>query len=325
MNPPLPFYLLSFLAALLGSGLSLRGWRGWCLRHRLVDDPGPRKIHSEPTPLAGGLAVLTGLALALLAMVLLQSGGFTGAGLSQEFRSGVDGLGGGWLAILAGAVGMMAIGWLDDRHELRPAPKFLAQLLVAAWVSASGVRITLFVPSLLFSHLITILWILTVTNAVNFQDNMNGLCAGLAVLAATGLGLLAARQGQHLVAGVAFMTAGAAAGFLPHNFPRARAFLGDSGSHLLGFLLAVLAILPHFYSPQHLRKAAVLSPLLLLAVPLADLVWVVWFRLRSGRPFYLGDTSHFSHRLERRGLSRAAVVVVLWILAALGGFAALLL
>jgi UDP-GlcNAc:undecaprenyl-phosphate GlcNAc-1-phosphate transferase len=108
-------------------------------------------------------------------------------------------------------------------------------------------------------------------------------------------------------------------GFLPYNFPRARAFLGDAGSHLIGYLLAVLAILPHFYNPRHQRQLAVLTPLLVMAVPLLDMVWVVLLRWRIGQPFYQGDNNHLSHRLVRAGLTQPMAVLVIWILAALIG------
>src|SRR5207302_6666765 len=133
----------------------------------------------------------------------------------------------------------------------------------------------LFVPNLLFSYAITILWILTLINAFNFMDNMNGLCAGLGAIGAWYFAIIAAADGQYLVALIAFLTFGALLGFLPYNFPRAWAFLGDAGSHLIGYLLAVLAILPHFYNPRHQRPLAVLTPLLVLAVPLLDMGWVV--------------------------------------------------
>ena len=112
---------------------------------------------------------------------------------------------------------------------------------------------------------------------------------------------------------------------MPYNFPRARAFLGDAGSHLLGYLLAVLAILPHFYTTRHPRRWAVLIPLLVLAVPLLDLVWVVVLRWRLGRPFYEGDTNHLSHRLVRLGFSPTRAVLVIWsVAAAVGGLAFLI-
>ena len=121
---------------------------------------------------------------------------------------------------------------------------------------------------------------------------------------------------------IASLTCGALVGFLPHNFPRASAFLGDAGSHLAGYLLAVLAILPHFHTAKE-PKLAVLSPLLILAVPLGDLAWVVVIRWRLGKPFYIGDNNHFSHRLVRRGFSKTKAVLLIWLLAIVLGFATL--
>ena len=136
------------------------------------------------------------------------------------------------------------------------------------------------------------------------MDNMNGLCAGLGTVSSACFAFSAAQKGQYLVALISVLCCGALIGFLPYNFPRATAFLGDAGSHLVGYLLSVLAILPHFYSIKNPHVLAVFSPLLILAVPLADLVWVVILRWRSGTPFYVGDTNHLSHRLVRSGLSR---------------------
>jgi UDP-GlcNAc:undecaprenyl-phosphate GlcNAc-1-phosphate transferase len=227
--------------------------------------------------------------------------------------------------ILLGALCMLILGCLDDKYELRPRAKFAGQFLIAGLVAASGTRITLFVHSQVFSYAITILWMLTVINAFNFMDNMNGLCAGLGAIGAAYFAMFAAADGQYLVASIAFLAFGALVGFLPYNFPKARAFLGDAGSHLVGYFLAVLAILPHFYTQRHPRHWAVLIPLLILAVPLLDLVWVVILRWRKGQPFYEGDTNHLSHRLVRLGLSRRQAVLLIWLLAAaFGGLACLL-
>src|SRR5581483_3850101 len=242
----------------------------------------------------------------------------------QQLTHGINRRGLELAAIFFGAIGMLGVGLADDLTELRPAVKFSAQLAIATIVALSGARITLFVPSLAFSYAVTVLWILTVINAFNFMDNMNGLCSGLGAIGAFYLATIAAAQGQYLVALVAFLTFGALLGFLPYNFPNARAFLGDAGSHLIGYLLAVLAILPHFYSAHHPRRRAVLIPLLVLAVPLFDLVWVVLLRWRRGQPFYVGDTNHLSHRLVRSGLSRSGAVILIWILAALIGAASYL-
>jgi UDP-GlcNAc:undecaprenyl-phosphate/decaprenyl-phosphate GlcNAc-1-phosphate transferase len=324
-------YLLAGLSACATTLITLPLWRRWCLRTGLVDDPGHRKIHDQPIPLAGGLAVMTGLLVPTLSAALLLAWQRAGVPITAFtdnaaplLRHGLNRraleLGG----ILLGALGMLLVGWLDDKHELRPQMKFLGQVLIAGLVAVSGARITLFVPNHLFHYAITILWLLTVINAFNFMDNMNGLCTGLGAIAAGIFGGVAAQEGQYLVALIAFLTFGALLGFLPYNFPRARAFLGDAGSHLVGYLLAVLAILPHFYTAQHPRRWAVLLPLCVLAVPLADMAWVVLLRWRLGRPFYIGDTNHLSHRLVRRGLTRTQAVLVIWLVAAAVGALALL-
>ncbi len=336
MSFPFNAYALALLSSFLLSAASLPLWRRWCLRTGHVDDPGHRKIHHEPIPLAGGLAVATGFLLpiagaTLVLIITSRFGDGSGVGLQAGttlFQSFAHGLGARSLqlaAIIAGASGMVVLGWLDDRHELKAGPKFAGQCLIALLVAASGVRITLFVPSLLFSYFVTVLWMLTLINAFNFMDNMNGLCAGLSALASFFFALSAAVHGQYLVASLALLGAGSMLGFLPYNFPRACAFLGDAGSHLAGYLMAVLAILPHFYSETHPNRLAVLSPLLILAVPLADMAWVVCLRTWMGKPFWVGDTNHLSHRLVRRGMSKAAAVLIIWLMAAVCGSLALLL
>jgi len=186
-------------------------------------------------------------------------------------------------------------------------------------VAAETKHITLFVPSELFSYAVTIFWLLTVINAFNFMDNMNGLCAGLGALGAFYFALIAAAKGEYLVAITGLLMCGALAGFLPWNFPNARAFLGDAGSHLVGYLLAVMAILPHFYTRQEPHRLAVFTPLLVLALPLLDLAQVSLFRVLNHQPFWIGDTNHLSHRLTRAGLSRTQAVLVLWLAAAVLG------
>lgn len=321
MNFPANAYLLSFFGALLATAASLPLWRAWCERTGLVDDPGHRKIHSRPVPLAGGLAVFTGMAVVLLGAVAAVQLQLLPPEAVDKLAYGLGRRAPQLAAIFAGALGMVLLGWWDDRHELKPAVKFAGQCAVALLVAASGVRVTLFVPSVLFSYAVTVLWILTVTNALNFNDNMNGLCGGLGAVGAGWIALHAARNGQYLVASLALLTAGALLGFLPFNFPRASVFLGDAGSHLVGYLLAVLAILPHFYSGElpAPSRLAVLNPLFILAVPLLDLASVVWLRTRARKPFWVGDTNHFSHRLTRAGLSKSRAVLVLWLAAAMSG------
>jgi UDP-GlcNAc:undecaprenyl-phosphate GlcNAc-1-phosphate transferase len=318
---PANAYLLSFLGAMIATAAVVPLWRAWCVRTGLVDDPGHRKIHQTPIPLAGGLAVLTGLALVVLGGALAVSLELLSADAVAKLGYGLGKRAPQLAAILVGALGMVVLGWWDDKHELKPAVKFAGQCAIALLVAASGVRVTLFVPSVAFSYFVTVGWILTVTNAVNFNDNMNGLCGGLGIIASGWIAFHAAVQGQYLVASLALLGAGSLLGFLPFNFPKASVFLGDAGSHLVGYLLAVLAILPHFYSAKQAEpsRLSVLNPLLLLAVPLLDLASVVWIRTRAGRPFWIGDTNHFSHRLVRAGLSKTTTVLVLWLTAMAAG------
>jgi UDP-GlcNAc:undecaprenyl-phosphate GlcNAc-1-phosphate transferase len=329
---PFNVYLLAILSAFALTFGTLPLWEKFCLRIGLMDDPGDRKIHDRPIPLAGGLAVTTGLLVpTIVASLFLLLQGYLGKfeilGTNSAFLllHGLARRHTELIGILLGALGMLLLGILDDKHELKPATKFGGQFVIALAVAACGLRITLFVASPIFHYTVTILWILTVINAFNFMDNMNGLCTGLGAIGSWFFAMIAAGDGQYLVSIVAFLTFGALLGFLPLNFPSARAFLGDAGSHLVGYLLAVLAILPHFYSIRHPRHWAVLIPLLVLAVPLLDMVQVVILRWRLGKPFYHGDTNHLSHRLVRMGLSKSTAVVILWLASALLASLALLL
>ena len=322
MSFPYNFFAAAFAGAFLTTLLALPLWRKWCLRTNLVDDPGHRKIHDAPIPLAGGFAVLMGILLPLVVGAILLKLEIVKISSASAIVHGLDRRASELAVLALGAIGITILGWLDDKHELKALPKFLGQILIAIAVAAACKRITLFVHSDVFSYAITVLWLLTVINAFNFMDNMNGLCAGLGAIGAFLFALIAAAHGEYLVAITGFLMCGALVGFLPWNFPDARAFLGDAGSHLVGYLLAVMAILPHFYTKQNPHPLAVLSPLLVLAIPLLDLAQVVIFRTLNKKPFWIGDTNHLSHRLTQMGLNRTKAVLLLWLLAAAIGAAA---
>jgi UDP-GlcNAc:undecaprenyl-phosphate GlcNAc-1-phosphate transferase len=317
VNFPFNFFIAAFAGAFATSLLALPFWRKWCLRRNLVDDPGHRKIHNTPIPLAGGFAVLTGILLPLAAGAVLLKLGVMKVSAAGLIVHGIDRRAIELTMLALGAVAITMLGWLDDKHELKALPKFIGQILIAIAVAIACKRITLFVHSEIFSYAVTILWVLTVINAFNFMDNMNGLCAGLGAIGAFIFAFIAAANGEYLVAITGFLMCGALVGFLPWNFPNARAFLGDAGSHLVGYLLAVMAILPHFYTKQNPRPLAVLAPLLVLAVPLLDLAQVSLFRTLNKKPFWIGDTNHLSHRLTRAGLNRTRAVLLLWLVAAI--------
>jgi UDP-GlcNAc:undecaprenyl-phosphate GlcNAc-1-phosphate transferase len=181
-------------------------------------------------------------------------------------------------------------------------------------VALAGMRVTLFIHNRFVSFALTVLWILTITNAMNFLDNMDGLCAGVGLICALLFGFIAAIQRQYFVCLIALTLAGALTGFLPHNFKPATIFLGDAGSHFIGFMLSVLPILGTFYRPGTPTYLPVLIPLLVLAVPLFDLVMVMWIRRRRRQPLYRGDVNHISHRLVRLGLPQSWAVTLIYLI-----------
>ena len=276
-----------------------------------LDDPGPRKIHAGPTPLLGGTAVFAAVAIAALLAV---------PSLATEELHRLAG-------ILVAAAMAVALGLVDDKHDLGAGAKLAGQVAIALVAAISGLRVTLFIPAPSVQLALTILWLVTIMNALNFLDNMNGLCAGVGAICAAIFGGIALAHSQTLGTALAAATAGALMGFLPWNFPQARIFLGDSGSHLTGFLLGALALLPHYFSYRDPSPTAlpVLIPAIVLSVPLFDMVAVTVRRWRLGAPVYVGDENHLSHRLVRLGLSRVRAVAILYALTLVLGLGAVVL
>lgn len=305
-------YFIIFLTASAASAGTARFWIKRARSWGLLDKPGHRKIHSEPIPLAGGLIVATGLLLPLFVAIVLIEMSILGTTLTALSTYGLSErivqLGG----LVFGAIGMLGLGLYDDRTPLSAGKKLAFQFLIAVIVAGTGTRITLFVPNLLFSYGVTILWFLMLVNAFNFTDNMNGLCTGLGAISAIILSVHSALPEHYLVASLGFLVAGSLFGFIPSNYPKAKTFLGDSGSHLVGYLIASLAILPHFHHGAQPNKFGVISPLLILGVVFVDLCWVVSYRLWHGKPIYIGDTNHLSHQLVKRGFPPSQAVLILW-------------
>lgn len=296
---------VSGIAAVLAT-CSLPVWRAVCLRANLVDAPGHRKVHDTSMPLAGGLAVFTGIAGAFTWMLVREL-------IDIRLNVGSGGIG----VVILGANGMFLLGLLDDRFELVPVVKFVGQLLIAFAVCGAGVRPHLFPAGV--DQVVGVVWMLAVTNAFNFMDNMNGLCAGLAGIGGAGSGVVLAMNGALPEALVCFSVGAAAIGFLPFNYPRASAFLGDSGSHLLGFLMAALSMRSLMWTSDSYR---IFIPLLLVAVPFVDLIQVVTFRCWRRQPVWIGDRNHLSHRLVSLGVPPSFAVGFLWIVAILAAGAA---
>src|SRR5882724_5561352 len=197
MRFPEVAYLGLFILAAATTGAMMPLWRKICGHYGLVDEPGDRKIHSASVPLAGGAAIFTGILVALGITALILALPVAEAVTVERIRYGFTHRGGQLLVILCGGLAMFSLGLLDDRYELSPGIKFFGQVLVAFLVAASGIRITLFVPSVVFSYATTVLWIVMLVNAFNFMDNMNGLCGGLAAIAALLFAFSSAVRGDY--------------------------------------------------------------------------------------------------------------------------------
>jgi len=306
--------------------------RNYAPRWGLVDRPGGHKGHKAPTPLGGGVAIwLTTviiLGIGMLAVLVARRTGLPEP--LERYLGGIVYRSGELLWILTLATVIMAMGLFDDIYNLNWKLRLGIQLTCATLVAASGVRVTLFGP---FTHpllggMVTVLWIVGLTNAFNMLDNMDGLSASVGLIAATLFCGAQLAVGSLFAPAVLLVLVGALAGFLVHNHAPARLFMGDSGSNFIGFLLGALTVVGTFtrderggvYSPY-----GVLAPLLVMAVPLYDMVSVILIRLREGRSPFVGDRRHFSHRLVARGLTGSQAVLTIDLVTLAGGLGALLL
>jgi UDP-GlcNAc:undecaprenyl-phosphate GlcNAc-1-phosphate transferase len=206
----------------------------------------------------------------------------------------------------------MAIGLWDDRFGMRPSVKMLGQAIAASTLLVSGAVPDLGLP-VGIEAAVTLVAIIALMNAVNFLDNMNGMISGLTPIALAGFAWASEARGAHGIAAAQLALAGACAGFLPYNFPRARIFLGDAGSLLLGYCLGASALLAMKGAPPGWGQA---GPVLVLAYPAFDLVFVVITRLRDHQPVYQGGKDHTNHRLSTLVGDAARTVPLVWLFGA---------
>jgi UDP-GlcNAc:undecaprenyl-phosphate GlcNAc-1-phosphate transferase len=206
------------------------------------------------------------------------------------------------------------MGFVDDWRTVGPVVKLVVEAGAGLALWFAGIRAGLFDVAAL-DLVLTVAWVIVITNAVNILDNMDGVASGISALAALAFFVVAAQRGDHLVAAFALAVAGAGLGFLRYNFPPAKIFLGDGGSLLLGFLLAALALQLDMVGVNGLIRSSV--PVLVLAVPLFDLLLVVISRVVGRRPIYIGGTDHSAHRMARLGWSHRRVAGTLYLVQAL--------
>ncbi len=277
-------FILAYLLALVGTPMA----REAALRFGVVDRPdGNLKNHAEPVAYLGGLAVFSAFLMSV--------------GMTFEFDAEL-------LALLLGSTIVMTVGLVDDFGALTPKPKVIGQVVAVFVLLKAGIMVQVaFIPWWL-RLIITVLWLVGLSNAFNLVDIMDGLASGLGVVAATFLLVVALLNGRLMVAAFTVALIGALLGFLRSNFHPASIYLGDCGSLFIGFNLGALAMVMDYTSHNSLGW---LAPLYILAVPLIDTLYVIVLRIRAGRKIYYGSPDHFPLRVRRRldGWTAGTVVV----------------
>lgn len=285
-------FLFAFVLALSLTPLSIRvAWATGFLDH-----PEARKLHTSATALLGGLVVFV---CGLLAWLLAVEVAHLRPVLPPHL-------------MLVGAVIALATGMWDDRFGMNPFVKLLAQGAAAATLVVAGLAPTLGLPGPV-GAIVTLVALVALMNAVNFLDNMNGMVGGLAAIALAAFAWNSARQGAIALSAGQLALAAACLGFLRYNFPRARLFLGDAGSLLLGYSLGASALLAMHSAPAGWGRV---GPVLVLGYPVFDMIFVVVTRLREGRKIHEGGKDHTNHRLASVIRCQKRTVMLIWVVGA---------
>ena len=329
------FAIACFLPAVLTSLVTTAIVRKLAPQWGLIDQPAARKVHVTPTPLGGGLAIYAGVVLPLivaqLTVWIIKSTGSIPSWFPEEIVPHLDGVlyrSGTLWAILGAGTLLVVMGLLDDRVGVSWKWRLTVQFLLAIGLVAGGVKASIFVSHPWVGPVVTVFWIVALVNSLNFLDNMDGLSAGIALIASVMFAvvmLTGTSEPRWLVAGVLLVMTGSLTGFLCFNWPPASIFMGDAGSTFLGLMLACLTVLGTFYDESVGNRHVILAPLCVLAIPLFDLTTVIWIRLSQGRSPFQPDKSHVSHRLVDFGFDKRDAVLVIHFATMTTGLGALLL
>lgn len=305
-------FLLALALSLVVTPLVLR----LAIKINALDLPGERKLHREPIPRLGGIAIY------LAFIITLNTGLLLSDPLLELFQKSLR----GWLGLVYGGSVVLALGIVDDIYQLRPRTKLLFQMLAATIVYGSGLQITKIanpfdgvLPLGVLAFPVTLLWIVGITNAMNLIDGLDGLASGVAAIITATILCISINFGNNAVAVVAVILCGSILGFLRYNFNPARIFMGDSGSMFLGFTLAVISLRG---TQKSTTAVAILVPILFFGLPIADTTLAVLRRLYGRRPskayashrrLFDADREHIHHKLIDLGLSQRAAVLTLYL------------
>ena len=302
------------------------------IRWNIHDQPGERKIHITPKPYLGGVAIFFSFILVLLVNLILFLLLKDHAYIQSNFSFLVDQyplLINVWpklAAILIGATIIVAVGVMDDINStlISPKLKLIFQTVAAIIPVCFGTSISFF-PFDWMDWVISIFWIVLITNSFNLLDNMDGLSSGVAIVSAIIFLLLAAYQGQFFMALILSIYIGSIFGFLKYNYYPSSIFMGDAGSLFLGYILASLTIEASYVTAESSSLLPALMPVIILSIPLFDTISVIIIRIKEHRPIYVGDKRHLSHRLVDMGFSPRSAVNTIYLLTFAIGLAAFLL
>jgi UDP-GlcNAc:undecaprenyl-phosphate/decaprenyl-phosphate GlcNAc-1-phosphate transferase len=305
------FYLYPLLAFVISSAVvffSTPLVKQLGLRTGRVDLPGHRKVHQQPMVRLGGVAIFLGTVTALLALWSFGGFGFLPAEKSNEV----------W-GVTVGGLACFFMGFMDDLFGLSPFVRLLLQVAIAIMSWQMGVHIDfLTIPGMGMVHLpmivslgLTVVWLVGMTNAINWIDGLDGLAAGVSGIAAVIMLVTSLFMNQPAAALIAAALAGSTLGFLRYNFNPAQIFMGDGGSYFIGFTLAGVSVIGLVKS---VTTVAVILPYVILAVPILDMSVVILDRLRNGKSPFIADKRHLHHRLLQAGLSHRSTVLFIYTL-----------
>ncbi len=325
--------IILFLSSFVVSVILTAVVRKFSLRAGFAAHPSADRYHDRVVPLGGGIAIfitLVGFILSAVVLVrfFLAPGQLDWLGESISiYTAGFIEKTNQLIIVLICITVLFLLGLWDDRRRLGPGFKLLVQFAVAIAAAVFvEIRVEFFIENTLITSIISAFWIVLIINAMNFLDNMDGAAAGIAIIVGSILLTAAALSGQVFVGGFALVFIGALSGFLLFNFPPAEIFMGDAGSLVVGFVLALLTLRTTYYhEAQSGQWYPVFLPVVCMAVPLYDFISVTLLRLSQGKSPFIGDTQHFSHRLKKRGLSDTQTVLTLYLATLCTGLGAIFL
>ena len=307
----LRFIIILGIITLILSAIGTQLIRRWALKRGVMDVPNQRSSHQNPTPLGGGLAIVVSFLLVMLLVGLFQSNN------TRQY----------WGLIINGLI-IAAIGFLDDLYNLRRTPRIIAWVLIAALSMIFGIELkSISLPIIgiiqfgILSPLITFLWLIGMTNLFNFMDGIDGLAGFEALVVAGFLSGIAFYTGNGLVFTASVIIFGAVLGFLPHNFPKAKVFMGDGGSNFLGYIFAALAVIG---SQSDNNQISFIIPVILLSLFLLDGGTTLIKRVPKGKDWLEPHRDHYYQRLIKLGISHKNVTLLYSALNLLLGVIALL-